>query len=163
MTPINVCFAGRDCQKKASLGASLTLFVRIVELMQADHHAYTKHIIEQLRCLCNTNRWVQLRSYYSTGRGDRSHRHTLRPIFQAVTRSGSLPRCSRADTPIQALYNPSFGSQTRKNRVFRNRVLPDPHPASIVNGIRQRARSRSDSGLRKAFGPKEPAGLQTVN
>src|SRR2546427_7880468 len=57
----------------------------------------------------------------------------------------------------------SLGSQTRKNLVLRDGMLPDSYPARVVDRIRQRAGSGPNGCFRETFRSKEPAWLQAIN
>src|SRR5207237_1000705 len=44
-----------------------------------------------------------------------------------------------------------------------NRMLAYPHPAGVVNSVRQRSRHRTNAGFAEALDSVEPAGLEAID
>src|SRR5712691_8843560 len=57
----------------------------------------------------------------------------------------------------------TFTSESGHNLLPRDGVLPNPHPAGVVNGVGNGARHAADGGFAEALHAIEPARLQTVD
>src|SRR5207237_10879601 len=53
--------------------------------------------------------------------------------------------------------------QSGDNLVSGNRMLAYPHPAGVVNSVRERSRHRTNAGFAEALDSVEPAGLEAID